>query len=68
MIIRYDIKPKSDDEYRDVIDSISDWLDRNNIDHTRFEFETCQMGLSKNYIKGLVHMLNPLKNIKRSFK
>ena len=37
MIIRYDIKPKSHDEYCDVIDAISDWLDRNNIEHKKTE-------------------------------
>ena len=39
MIIRYDIKPKSDNEYKDVIDGISDFLDRNNITHTKTEIE-----------------------------
>jgi hypothetical protein len=37
MILRYDIFPKSHDEYCDVIDAISDWLDRNNIKHTKTE-------------------------------
>lgn len=37
MIIRYDIKPKSDNEYKDVIDGISDFLDRNNIEHRKTE-------------------------------
>jgi len=37
MIIRYDIKPKSHDEYCDVIDALSDWLDRNNIEHRKTE-------------------------------
>lgn len=37
MIIRYDIKPKSDNEYKDVIDGISDFLDRNNVEHRKTE-------------------------------
>jgi hypothetical protein len=37
MIIRYDIKPKSHEEYCDVIDAISDWLDKNNIEHRKTE-------------------------------
>lgn len=37
MLIRYDIRPKSHEEYCDVIDAISDWLDRNNIEHRKTE-------------------------------
>ena len=37
MKIIYEIIPKSHDEYCDVIDAISDWLDRNNIIHTKTE-------------------------------
>ena len=39
MYIIYKIKPKSHDEYCDVIDALSDWLDRNNITHTKTEIE-----------------------------
>ena len=37
MYIIYKIKPKSHEEYCDVIDALSDWLDRNNIEHRKTE-------------------------------
>jgi hypothetical protein len=37
MYIIYKIKPKSHDEYCDVIDALSDFLDRNNIEHRKTE-------------------------------
>ncbi len=37
MRIIYDIRPKSHEEYCDVIDAISEWLDRNNIEHKKSE-------------------------------
>jgi len=37
MYIIYKIKPRSHDEYCDVIDALSDFLDRNNIEHRKTE-------------------------------
>ena len=37
MYIIYKIRPKSNDEYCDVIDAIGDFLDRNNIEHRKTE-------------------------------
>ncbi|MFA4959865.1 MAG: hypothetical protein WC535_08275 [Candidatus Cloacimonas sp.] len=39
MIVRFDIQPKSDEEYKDVIDSISEFLEINNIEHRKYEIE-----------------------------
>jgi len=39
IIVRYDIRPKSHEEYCDIIDAISVWLDRNNVEHTKTEIE-----------------------------
>ncbi len=37
MLIHYIIKPKSHIEYCDTVDAISDFLDRNNIEHKKYE-------------------------------
>jgi hypothetical protein len=50
MRVIYDIKPKSHEEYCDVIDAISEWLDRNNIEHKKSEIldESGQDKISQN--------------------
>jgi len=37
--IRYEIQPKSANEYCDVVDTISDFLDQNNIKHKKEEID-----------------------------
>jgi len=47
MKIIYEIIPKSHDEYCDVIDALSDWLDRNNIIYTKAEIEDQEENILK---------------------
>lgn len=47
MYIIYKIKPKSHEEYCDVIEAISDWLDRNNVIYTKAEIEDQEENILK---------------------
>lgn len=48
MYIVYEIRPKSDEEYKDVIDFFGGYLDFYNIEHRKFESEDPIMELKKN--------------------
>ena len=63
MYIIYKIKPKSHDEYCDVIDALSDWLDRNNVEHTKTEIENEKESCGQYEILNAIKRYNPISRM-----